>query len=50
MMTAMATPIRGAAWVFSDGLVTLGTDTRLSLTRGGYPLNGRGLRWGWHFG
>jgi hypothetical protein len=30
MMTAIATPIRGAAWTFSDGLVTLGTDTRLS--------------------
>ena len=34
MMTAIATPIRGAAWAFSDGLVTRGTDTRLSLTRG----------------
>jgi hypothetical protein len=44
MMTAIATPVRGAAWAFSDGLVTLGTDTRLSLTRGCQPLNERGLR------
>jgi hypothetical protein len=40
MMTAIATPGRGAAWAFSDGAVTLGTDTRLSLTCGCYRING----------
>jgi hypothetical protein len=28
MMTAIATPVRGGAWAFADGLVTRGTDTR----------------------
>jgi hypothetical protein len=40
----LATPVRGVAWTFSDGLVTLGTDTRLGLTRGCQSLNERGLR------
>jgi hypothetical protein len=30
MTTAIATPIRGGAWAFADGLVTRGTDTRLA--------------------
>ena len=39
MMTAIATPVRVVVWAFSGGLLTRGTDTRLSLTCGCYSLN-----------
>ena len=39
MMTAIATPVRGAAGALADGLVTRGIDTGLSLTCSCYSLN-----------
>jgi len=39
MITAIATPVRGAAGALADGLVRRGMDTRHSLTRDCYSLN-----------